>query len=65
MVTVKGRVEGGERLGKQSSPGSKVTVAKRKGKEEEQRLLFCPGADMLRPQGEYLVCSPDPQNPKS
>lgn len=47
MVAVKGKVE--ERLGKHSSQGSKASVAKRKGKEEEQRLPACLGADMLMP----------------
>lgn len=47
MVAVKGRAE--ERLGKHSSQGSRVSVAKRKGKEEEQRLPACSGADMLMP----------------
>lgn len=46
MVSVKGKV--GE-LGKQSSLGSKVSVAKRKGKEEGPRLCPCPGADVQMP----------------
>lgn len=45
MVAVKERVE--ERMGKHSSQGSKVSVAERKGKEEEQRLPACPGADIF------------------
>lgn len=43
MVTVKGRVEGG-RLGKQSSQGSKVSVAKRKRKEESRGS--CPALEL-------------------
>lgn len=36
-----------QRLGKQGSQGTEDRVAKVTGKQEEQRLLPYPGADML------------------
>lgn len=44
-LQLRGRVE--QRLGKQGSQGTEDSVAKVTGKQEEQRLLPYPGADML------------------